>query len=46
MITAILAGTVTAVMHSSGAAILTGPAGYIAGTAGTALATVLLALPF
>ena len=46
MLTAILGGTVTAVMHSSGSAILVGKAGYIAGTLGSAVATILIALPF
>ena len=43
MITALLG---TAVLHSSGAAIMTGSTGYVAGTLGGVLATVLIALPF
>ncbi len=39
--TAATAAGITAVTHSSGAVILTGSAGYIAGTLGTAAATAL-----
>ena len=46
MITALIGGTLTAVIHSSGAAILTGSSGYIAGSIGGVVATVLIALPF